>query len=208
MSEEIKWPVRVITRVFIDGALDREEEQVFHSREELERVVDLAERHLNHVVAKAKDRLFYIEIEFPDDPDPSDRFRRFGTDPRGMRNAVKLAPEDFAGGEPTRIYLAEVHCPQGHVLHGCSFKSTVPPAPEDVTEAVQALRERLDRQMEEGKLPRWCGRCRAPEDAWNMVVAITPHRTLEEARELSKRREEAAQETLAAALRVQKASVN
>ena len=49
---------------------------------------DLAEKHAK---AMAEHELHMIEIEFLDEPDPNERFFRFGTDPSGMILPVKVS---------------------------------------------------------------------------------------------------------------------
>jgi hypothetical protein len=77
--------MNVAFRVFINGKRELEEHlQV--SEHKLEALLpELAERH----AAMIGDRNHMIEIEFLDEPDPNERFFRFGTDPTGM--AIPIA---------------------------------------------------------------------------------------------------------------------
>jgi hypothetical protein len=74
--------MKVAIRGFVDGTV------IFEDRAEIEQDNDgnydtlhaLAAMH----VAEIGDQQFMIEFEFLDEPDPLERFFRFGTDPRGM----------------------------------------------------------------------------------------------------------------------------
>ena len=52
-------------------------------------VEQLAQEHVLRLI----DDLHMVEIEFLDEPDPNERFIRFGTDPRGMVVPIKIALE-------------------------------------------------------------------------------------------------------------------
>jgi hypothetical protein len=44
-----------------------------------------------------------IEIEFLDEPDPKQRYFRFGTDPNGMTVPVEITPEELKRMDEDRI---------------------------------------------------------------------------------------------------------
>ena len=68
--------MRVIIRGFLNGTLDFEE----HFDASEGGWEDLATKHARRLMGGPH----MIEIEFPDDPDPLQRFFRFGTDPSLM----------------------------------------------------------------------------------------------------------------------------
>jgi hypothetical protein len=80
---------RVIVRGFVDGVMK------FEDRVEIDPDNDgdyatlyaLAAKH----AAEIGDQPHMIEFEFLDEPDPLDRFFRFGTDPRGMVVPIAIA---------------------------------------------------------------------------------------------------------------------
>jgi hypothetical protein len=64
------------------------EESVEVDESNLARVLpDLAEKH---AAAMADHELHMVEIEFLDEPDPNERFFRFGTDPGGMVAPIRV----------------------------------------------------------------------------------------------------------------------
>ena len=66
------------------------EDFVEWTEEELDRRLGpLAEKHAR-VMLTGEDALHMIEIEFLDEPDPAQRFFRFGTDPKRMVNPVGI----------------------------------------------------------------------------------------------------------------------
>jgi hypothetical protein len=74
--------VRLITRGFLGRKVVFEEPVVVHNGAEMEAVIPkLGEEH---ATAMAAGEIDMIEIEFIDDPNPNDRFFRFGTNPAGM----------------------------------------------------------------------------------------------------------------------------
>lgn len=75
-------PMRVTVRGFADGVLLFENTLELADEAAIDEFVPaLAEKH---AMALADHRLHVIEIEFLDEPDPGQRFFKFGTDPRGM----------------------------------------------------------------------------------------------------------------------------
>ncbi|HEY1861653.1 MAG TPA: hypothetical protein VGG61_14935 [Gemmataceae bacterium] len=81
--------MRAIVRGFVDGAV------VFEDRVEIDPENDgnydtlyaLAAKH----AAEIGNQPHMIEFEFLDEPDPLERFFRFGTDPRGMVVPLAIA---------------------------------------------------------------------------------------------------------------------
>lgn len=71
----------IALRIFIDGKLTDEDCREM-DEEQLETVPTLIAIRCAPLAATG--RVFMAEIEFLDDPNPSQRFLRFGTDPRGM----------------------------------------------------------------------------------------------------------------------------
>jgi len=70
--------IRLAIRLFADG------EQILEERVDADEseLAGLAEKHTVMLGDLAGPHM--IEIEFLDEPDPNQRFFRFGTDPRGM----------------------------------------------------------------------------------------------------------------------------
>lgn len=80
--------IRLVVRGFADGK-ELFKDRVSLEEAELEDVVpELAQKHAAAMAAK---RLHMIEIEFLDEPNPEERFFRFGTDSRGMVIPVQVA---------------------------------------------------------------------------------------------------------------------
>jgi hypothetical protein len=78
-------------RIAIRGYVGRRilfEDRVEADEPDLEKLLpSLAEKHGE---AMAKHELHMIEIEFLDEPDPDQRFYRFGTDPSGMVKPMRI----------------------------------------------------------------------------------------------------------------------
>jgi hypothetical protein len=84
--------VRLCFRGFA-GRVVQFEEKAEIAVDQLETVLpSLAEKHAAALAAKT---LHMIEIEFLDEPDPDQRFFRFGTDPAGMVKPMKVSFEDM-----------------------------------------------------------------------------------------------------------------
>lgn len=74
--------IRVAIRGFAQGELQFEDVVELPDEAAIKHLLPgLAEKH---AAALADHRLHMIEIEFLDEPDPQERFFRFGTDPSGM----------------------------------------------------------------------------------------------------------------------------
>jgi len=85
--------MRIAIRGFAAGTLLFEDTVVMVDEAALENLLPtLAEEH---ATAMAEHRLHMIEIEFLDEPDPLQRFFRFGTDPSQM-----VEPFEILGGPP------------------------------------------------------------------------------------------------------------
>ena len=68
------------------------EDRVDGSPADLDKIIpSLAEKH---AAALASHELHMIEIEFLDEPDPNERFFRFGTDPSGMVAPIAIPLKD------------------------------------------------------------------------------------------------------------------
>jgi hypothetical protein len=94
MSHSHSKRVRIIVRGFIRGAKQFEERHsVDDGTDQIER---LAERHALALLALPGGENHMIEIEFPDEADPLQRFFRIGTSPDGMVNpiAVRIPREE------------------------------------------------------------------------------------------------------------------
>jgi hypothetical protein len=79
--------IRVVIRGYAAGKVQFED-RVLIADTDLEKLLpDVAERHAK---AMAEHRLHYIEFEFLDEPDPNQRFFRFGTDPSGMVMPIEV----------------------------------------------------------------------------------------------------------------------
>ena len=78
----------IIIRGFVDGDTLLFEDPAMIDEAALEQLLPaLAEKH---ALAMANHRLHMIEIEFLDEPDPLQRFFRFGTDPRCMVMPIQV----------------------------------------------------------------------------------------------------------------------
>lgn len=70
-------------------------ELLFHDHLEVDDVElgdvleNLAEKHAGMMMSYAP-RLYMVEIEFLDEPNPMERFFRFGTDPSGMMSPLEV----------------------------------------------------------------------------------------------------------------------
>jgi hypothetical protein len=74
--------IRLAIRGYAAGQVQFEDLVTLPDEEAIEHLVPgLAEKH---AAALANHKLHLIEIEFLDEPDPMQRFFRFGTDPSGM----------------------------------------------------------------------------------------------------------------------------
>jgi len=84
--------VRLAIRGFV-GKTMKFEDLVELDEEKLDSVlVQLGEKHAR---AMAAHELHMIEIEFLDEPDVSQRFFRFGSDPSAMKNPIAVETGDF-----------------------------------------------------------------------------------------------------------------
>lgn len=80
--------IRLAIRGFVAGAQQFEDLLELNDDAELDaRIAMLANDHAEALAAHA---LHMIEIEFLDEPNPLQRFFRFGTDPRFMRRPVMV----------------------------------------------------------------------------------------------------------------------
>lgn len=77
--------MRIAIRGFIEGALEFEEflEGPLQAVDSV--IPSIAEKHAERL----KGARHMIELEFLDEPDPHERFFRFGSDPRAMVNPVE-----------------------------------------------------------------------------------------------------------------------
>jgi hypothetical protein len=75
-------PMRVRLRVWVEGELRLEEQPTDHEEtiRRLPEIIGLASLHM-------------VELEFLDEPDPLQRFYRFGTDPRRMVRPRPVIPK-------------------------------------------------------------------------------------------------------------------
>ena len=80
--------IRVIFRGFIGGVQQFEEAVAI---EDLNGIDGLALQHVEKLLALPGGELHMIELEFPDTPDPADRFFRIGTDPAAMVAPIPVA---------------------------------------------------------------------------------------------------------------------
>lgn len=74
--------IRLIFRLYVRGrVLLQETSLLTETQIEDGTLQELAEKHIQFL-ADYPDHV--VELEFPDEPNPLERFFRFGTDPRGM----------------------------------------------------------------------------------------------------------------------------
>jgi hypothetical protein len=78
--------MRIIVRVYVAGVKQSEERIEMDAEMLGELLPKLAERHGDMMAVQPG----MVEIEFPDEPDLSQRFFRIGTDPSGMVLPVKI----------------------------------------------------------------------------------------------------------------------
>lgn len=74
--------IHLAIRIFLDRMLEQEEQVELQEIEIETFIPKLAKRHAARF--SGEERPLMIELEFLDEPDPNQRFFRFGTDPRGM----------------------------------------------------------------------------------------------------------------------------
>lgn len=81
--------MRVVIRGFAEGKLLFKDQVEVEGDDALEEslLLQLAEKHGDQI---ARHALHMIEIEFLDEPDPIQRFFRFGTDRAGMVEPVRI----------------------------------------------------------------------------------------------------------------------
>jgi hypothetical protein len=80
VGQDGKTAVNVALRIYVLNKLELEE-RIHVSEQDLETLLpQMAERHAEMIGA----RKHMVEIEFLDEPDQTQRFFRFGTDPSGM----------------------------------------------------------------------------------------------------------------------------
>lgn len=81
--------MRFVFRLYKNGALWRTEKHTV-PEERFEQIIrDLATRHATEVCTSAHAE-FMIEVECLDEPDPMERFLRFGSDPSGMLFPLRI----------------------------------------------------------------------------------------------------------------------
>jgi len=88
---ELKVQIRVIIRLWKKDKMIREQHLLLRLNDLEGLVPKLAAEHAESLVGSPH----MIEIEFPDEPDPNERFFRFGTDPSRMVTpiGIKLGTE-------------------------------------------------------------------------------------------------------------------
>jgi hypothetical protein len=73
------------------------EDRVDATEDQIEKLLpDLAAKH---AAAMAAHELHVIEIEFLDEPNPNERFFRFGTEPAGMVAPIPIDLKDLTGDQ-------------------------------------------------------------------------------------------------------------
>lgn len=77
--------MRIAIRGWADGVLQFDERHDVAAEEDL---TEMAEQHASRLLAAGE--VHMIEIEFLDEPDPLQRFVRFGTDPRRMVAPISI----------------------------------------------------------------------------------------------------------------------
>lgn len=81
--------MRFIFRLYKNGALWRTEKHTVPEDGFEQLIEDLGYRHATELCTSA-DAKFMIEVECLDEPDPMERFLRFGNDPSGMLIPLRI----------------------------------------------------------------------------------------------------------------------
>lgn len=90
ISHDGRWTERlaITVRFFVDAQLREEATREFSAKEMHVYLRGLAERYARQIA----ERPFLVEVEFLDEPNPLERFMRYGTDPHGMVMPVAISP--------------------------------------------------------------------------------------------------------------------
>lgn len=179
--------LKLAVRLFVDGHL-KEDNTVEVELEQFPKL--LLDTGLHYADVLDGDLPALIELECLDEPDPNQRFFRFGTDSRGMVEPIPLddakraaCPDEETPAEreaSPRIYIGEEFCSHGHVAAVVAVRALN----EERARAI--LHNALNNQMatlraeHPGQRPV-CPFCGDPYEAYQRSVTLTDFRTMAEA---------------------------